>query len=74
MSRTITVRFKNGRPVSAAKDPKRRQLAEDVGAAFLDAVDNGGDASRLVTVNPSLDEESKAAARALLRMYCGRKR
>lgn len=61
MPRTVSLRFRNGTPVSALKDPRQRREAEAVGQAFLD---NPGE--RIVVVNPELPEEAREAARALL--------
>lgn len=69
MGRTISVRFKDGKPVPPrTKDPKKRAEAIALGEAFLK---NPGPV--VTVVNPELPDEAKAAARALLQMYCGRK-
>jgi hypothetical protein len=69
MSKTITIRFKNGVPISNAKDPKTRREAETFGAAFLAAAKEGRDTLRVVGPNPELPDEAQEAARALLRRY-----
>lgn len=67
MGRTISVRFKDGVPVSNARDPKKKREAEAMGRAFLDALDKGGDPMNLVTPNPELPEEAQAVVADLLR-------
>lgn len=36
MGKTISISFKDGKPVSRSKDPKKRAEAEAFGRAFLD--------------------------------------
>ena len=69
MSKTVTIRFKNGVPVSNAKDPKTRREAEAFGAAFLEAAREGRDTLNVAVPNPGLPNDAKEAARAVLRRF-----
>ncbi len=64
MSKTITIRFKDGVPVSSAKDPKTRREAEAFGAAFLKAANEGRDTMHIAVPDPDpLAAESAEPAR-----------
>lgn len=67
--KTVTIRFKNGVPVSNAKDPRTREAAEAFGAAFLAAAKEGPDTLHVTARNPDLPDEAKGAALAVLRRF-----
>lgn len=62
MPRTISIRFRDGVPVSRLKDPRERREAEEVGRAFLEQP-----GERIVVVNPGLPEEAREAAGEMVR-------
>lgn len=71
MRKDITIKFKDGVPISNAKDPKTRREAEAFGAAFLRAAKEGRDTLHIPVPNPELPEDEQAAVRALIDR-CGR--
>lgn len=68
MGRSITIRFKDGVPVSNAKDPKVRREAEAFGAAFLAAAKEGRSTLHVVMPNPNLTDDAREMASELLAM------